>query len=107
MVELSIKANQQHHSFNLEARVTLRATHLPSQKRNTDGAELIGQGGEMRTNLCDEVFCASILPRVGCEKKLGWVTNRDLGGNPEKYRVMETKGGEEAIKEAVVNIITF
>lgn len=46
------------------------------------------------------------MPRGGCEKELDLTTNQDLGRNSEKYRLIETKGVEMAIKEAV-NIITF
>lgn len=86
--------NQQCRSLNLEARVTLRTTHLPSQKM-------------VLSYLGTDEHRASAFPRAECEKELSNPTNRDLARNSGRSRVIETKGGEKAIKEVVVNTITF
>lgn len=62
--------NQQCQSSNVGAKATSENTHLPSQKRNIDGAEIIGQGGRVKKDLYDE-HRASALPRVASEKELG------------------------------------
>lgn len=86
--------NQQYWSLNLEARVALRTTHLPSQKTVQS---YVGTDGHR----------ASAFPRAECERELSKATNRDLARNSGRYRVIETKGGEKALKEVVVNPITF